>query len=354
MSGLTKWIIRCLFIFFWLGVIYAFLHLPAIYEYVLPQKRIKVLAFADGLNADFFADFEQETGIKVQMNYFENNQELFVKLRESQEAGYDLVMPSDYVIDLLRLEGLIKKIDTSRLNFWSDLYPSLLGHYFDPKNEYTIPYFWGIYGLGYDQDYYGNELPAQTWGLIFDQKLAPHCVGMIDDVRELILLAALYLYGDIKEITLEQLAEIQGLLMKQKEWVRVYSDTRTDYVLIAKTCPVSVVVSSDVSRTMRYYENIKFLLPQEGSFALIDSFAVPATTTKDEYVYAFLNYLYSPKVLQKYIDRFGFFPPRKAVNPPEVNFPYTEPTTELFEKLNFFSTQISAAELNKVWIALKA
>jgi spermidine/putrescine-binding protein len=105
---------------------------------------------------------------------------------------------------------------------------------------------------------------------------------------------------------------------------------------------------------MRYYKNIKFLLPREGSFALIDSFAVPATSNKDEYVYAFLNYLYREDVLQKYIDKFGFFPPRKAVNPPEVNFPYTEPTAELFAKLNFFSTQIPADELNKIWIALKA
>lgn len=354
MNRISRWIIRALFVLFWVGALYLFLHLPAIYEYLLPQKRIKILAYADSLNADFLADFEQETGIKVQINYFENNQELFVKLRESQEAGYDLIMPSDYVVELLIEEGLLKKIDTSRLNFWPDIYPSLLGHSFDPHNEYTVPYFWGIYGLGYDQDYFESELPPDTWGLIFDKKIAPPCVGMIDDVRELILIAGLYLYGDVSQINEEQLKEIKDLLLQQKEWVRVYSDSRTDYVLIAKTCPVSLVVSSDVSRTMRYYDNIKFLLPQEGSFAIIDSCAVPATSNKEEYVYAFLNYLYSPPVLQRYINRFGFFPPREGVQPPKVNFPYTKPTPELFEKLNFFSTKIPASELNKIWIALKA
>lgn len=354
MNTINKWLIRSVFVLLWVGIIYGFLHLPALYEYFVPQKRIKILAFADILNADYLADFEKQTGIEVQVNYFENNQELFVKLRESQEAGYDLIMPSEYVVELLRAEGLLKKIDTKQLTFWPDMYPALLNHNFDPHNEYTVPYFWGIYGLGYDQDYYGVTPPPATWGLIFDPALMPPCIGMIDDVREMILLAGLYLYDDIRNLQSEQLGEIQELLMAQKPWVRAYSDMRTDYVLIAKTCPISVVVSSDIARTMRYYKNIKFLLPEEGSFALIDSFAVPATSNKDEYVYAFLNYLFSPEVLQKYINKFGFFPPTRAVQSPDVNFPYTEPTHELFEKLNFVSTKISDAELNKIWISLKA
>jgi len=354
MKRFARWIVRTSFVLFWLAVIFLFLHVPAITEYFLPQKRIKILAYAGVLSSDYLADFENETGIKVQINYFENNQELFVKLRDSKEAGYDLIMPSDYVVELLRSEGLLKKIDTKKLTFWRNMYPALLGHYFDPKNEYTVPCFWGIYGLGYDQEFFGDTAPPATWGLIFDPKLAPTCVAMIDDARELVSLAALYLYGDVQNLSPDRLVEIQKLLLEQREWVRVYDDMRTDYVLLAKTCPVSVVVSADISRTMRYFDTIKFLLPEEGSFALIDSFAMPATSTKDEYVYAFLNYLYTPEVLQKYIDRFGFFPPMQGVNPPDVNFPYTEPTQELFDKLHFFSTKISAAELNKVWISLKA
>jgi spermidine/putrescine-binding protein len=355
MNKISTWIIRACILFFWIAAIYLFLHLPAIYEYFLPQKRIKVLSYAGVLSSDYLDDFERDTGIKVQINYFENNQELFVKLRESQEAGYDLIMPSDYIVELLREEGLLKKFDKNRLTFLPQIYPALMGHYFDPKNEYTLPIFWGIYGLGYDQDFYGDVTPPATWGLIFDPNLAPLCVGMIDDARELILLAGLYLYGNITDLSVDHLAQIQKLLLEQRAWVQVYNDMRTDYVLVAKTCPVSVVVSADVSRTMRYFENIKFLLPEEGSFALIDSLAMPATSTKDEYVYAFLNYLYAPEVMQKYVNKFGFLPPMHGVKPPEdVTFPYTEPTQELFSKLNFFSTKIPATELNKVWISLKA
>lgn len=355
MNKIAKWIIRSCIIVFWVAALYIFLHLPAIYEYFLPQKRIKILSYAGILNLEYLEEFERETGIKVQISYFENNQELFVKLRESQEAGYDLIMPSDYVVELLRSEGLLKKIDKSRLTFWPQYYPALLGHYFDPHNEYTLPIFWGIYGIGYDQDYFGDETPPATWGLIFDPELAPPSVGMIDDARELVLLAGLYLFGTTQNLTVAHLDAIQNLLMEQRSWVRVYNDMRTDYVLLAKTCQVSVVVSSDISRTMRYFDNIKFLLPHEGSFALIDSFAMPATSTKDEYVYAFLNYLYRPDVMQKYVNRFGFLPCIKGVNPPDdLNFPYLEPTQELFSKLHFFSTKIPAAELNKVWISLKA
>src|SRR5665647_1741768 len=137
MNTINRWIVRCAFAIFWVGIIYGFLHLPALYEYFVPQKRIKILAFADIMNADFLADFESQTGITVQVNYFENNQELFVKLRESKEAGYDLIMPSEYVVELLRSEGLLKKIDTTQLTFWPDIYPALLNHNFDPHNQYT-------------------------------------------------------------------------------------------------------------------------------------------------------------------------------------------------------------------------
>ena len=111
MIKISTWIIRGGILFFWIAAIYLFLHLPAIYEYFLPQKRIKVLSYAGVLSSDYLDDFERDTGIKVQINYFENNQELFVKLRESQEAGYDLIMPSDYIVELLREEGLLKKFD---------------------------------------------------------------------------------------------------------------------------------------------------------------------------------------------------------------------------------------------------
>jgi spermidine/putrescine transport system substrate-binding protein len=91
--------------------------------------------------------FERETGIRLHVSYYETNEELFSKLRATKGEGYDLVIPSDYVVELMIKEGLLQKIDRTKVHAWSELDPKLLSLYFDPHNDYTIPYFWAVYGL---------------------------------------------------------------------------------------------------------------------------------------------------------------------------------------------------------------
>ena len=122
--------------------IYLFLYFPRIIEQLRQQRSINVLVWPSIFGADYLGVFERETGIKVYITYFENYEELFVKLRAGQGKGYDLIMTSDHATDWLLKENLLKKIDKTKMPFWSQLYPALLGHYYDPNNEYTVPYSW--------------------------------------------------------------------------------------------------------------------------------------------------------------------------------------------------------------------
>ncbi|MDP3889197.1 MAG: spermidine/putrescine ABC transporter substrate-binding protein [bacterium] len=335
------------------GAIGLFLYSPRFFNFLRTEKSISIFTWPQIIDTSFLDEFERQTGIKVHIRYFGNNEELLMKL-ELMREGYDLVMPSDFMVPQLIEKGLIKKIDKTKLDFWHTLYPALLGHYFDPNNEYTIPYYWGIYGLGIDRDYFKGKKISKSWSLLFDERLAPPSIVMVDGARELTLIAAYYLFGPIDKLTPQQISLIKQLLQKQKKWVYAYTDLRAEYLVASKTVPVALVLSADIAAVMPYFEHVDFVVPQEGSFWIIDSFALSSTSKKEELVYQFLNYIYRAGVLQKYVDKFGFFPPTTNVQPTFSRGGLSIPSEQVIKKLYFFKNIVPEEVLNEIWIALKA
>lgn len=350
----TRLLFYTLIIFLWCSLIFLFLYVPVLVNMIHKQETLNILVWPQVLDAQYLENFEKETGIKINVTYFEHNDELLAKLKMVKKHNYDLIMPSDYAIQLLIKEKLIKKIDKSKLIFWDQLYTTLLGHYFDPQNEYTIPFYWTPVGLGIDRDYFNGTIPVASWSLIFDEQSAPKHIAVLDDARELPLIAAQYLFGSIKNLDEKKIENIKNLLIKQKQWVELYTDNRPEYVIASKTCPVVMVYGADLVKVMRQFKNIDFLIPKEGGFALIDSFALPTTTKKDKLIYQFLNYLYHPKILSQYVEKFDFFPTIKTITLDEPFKTMAIPTKKRFEKLLFFKSIISEEILNDLWIAVKS
>ena len=336
--------------------IVAFVSLGRVTELFNQGKSINVLVWGQVLDKEFLSEFEQETGIHVNMNYFENNQELFVKLQATDIHDYDLIMPSDWAVELLIQHNLIKKIDHSKINVWDNIYPTLRNLYYDPTNEYSIPYFWSVVGLGVDTAYWQGKMPPATWGLIFDPQIMPKRVGSAEDPRLIILTAAVYLFGHIqKQLTSDQMSKIKQLLIQQKRSVEIYTDSRSEYVLASGVVPVIIALSGDLLKIMKRFNNINFIIPKEGAFALIDSFAITAATKKDDLIYSFLNYIFRPDVVKKYVDKFDFFPAVQIDVEYDDRFEHlTKPTEALFKNINFFKNVVSYQDLNDLLIALKS
>lgn len=342
-------------VFFWLLVIGAFLYAGQFASLFHQGKSINVLVWGQVLDKEFLYDFEKETGIQINMSYFENNEELFVKLQSTDLHDYDLIMPTDWAAELLIKDGLVKKLDRNKIVVWDSLYPALCNLYFDPHNEYTIPYFWSLLGLGVNEAYWGGNKPSPTWGLVFDERIMPKRISMVEDPRALILIAALYLFGQIKQLNKDEIDEIKKLLKKQKSRVEIYTDLRPEYILASGVVPVVVCLSGDLLKMMRRFDAIDFIIPKEGAFAVIDSFAMTATTQKDDLVYSFLNYIFRSDVVKKYVDKFDFFSAVKVdVAYDDRLITLTEPTEALFKNINFFKNVISKEILNDVLLSLKS
>ncbi len=349
----TRLIIRLLIVVGVTVLFFAFLQFPRFIEQFQTQKSINILVWPNVIDAEYFAQFERETGIRVYFSYFENYEELLVKMR-SGSADYDVIIASDYAQRLLINEGVVKQLDHSKLSFFKDLYPSLLNLDSDPENKYSIPFSWETYGIGIDENAFKEGLPEASWKLLFDPAISPSRIGMLDDAREVVSIVALYLFGPKKiKLDADDLQKIKELLISQKNRVVMYTDLRTDYLLVSQSASVVLGLSSDLCGAMRKYKNFKFLIPKEGSFMIIDTLMIPSSTKKDELVYAFLNYLYQPHIIKKYADRYNFFPALKGVASEKDCYLLTS-TKSLFSRLKFFSYDIPEQILRELWIALKS
>src|SRR5271154_1669420 len=160
---------RMMVVIFWVLVLFGFMYSPALIRWFSrSEKSITVFTWPLIIDANYITAFEKETGIKVYISYYESNEELLTKLKTTRGRGYDLVIPSDYAIEQLIKEQLVKKIDMSKLDFIGRINPFLKNNYYDPTNEYSLPYFWSVYGLCIDRDAFGGQLPEASWALIFD------------------------------------------------------------------------------------------------------------------------------------------------------------------------------------------
>lgn len=352
-------LVRIGFVLLVVAGIAGFLYTSHLTRLLGSSRSITILAWPQEIDAAEFVAFEQKTGIKVNVRYFENNEELAVKLA-TEGHGIDVVMPTDYAAEVFIKQGFLKKLDKSKLDFLSTLNPQLTGHYFDPENQYTIPYYWGVYGIGFDKDYCAQKpsiafgAQAPSWGILFDKKYKDAHIAMPDNARYLTLIAAQYLFGSIDNIQVHQLEQIKRFLITQKPLVELYTESRGEYLLASKASALVVLLSADVAKAMRYFEHVDFMIPKEGTFLLIDSFALSAQTHKDELIYQFLNYLYKPEVLQEYVDKFTFFPATTNVTPAFQPEQLQIPTDAQVNKLDSFRNVVPKGVLSAIWIALKS
>jgi spermidine/putrescine transport system substrate-binding protein len=146
-----------------------------------PQTLV-VYNWAEYLPKKVLRQFTQETGIKVRYSTYDSNEAMYAKVKTVKGEGYDVLAPSTYYVDRMRREGLVQKLDKSRLRNLGNLNPRLLNQPYDPDNQYSIPYLWGTTGIAYDAD----KVPpgaltgwAALWDPVYKNKLL-----LLNDMRE--------------------------------------------------------------------------------------------------------------------------------------------------------------------------
>ena len=350
--------LRAGIVIFCIALISIFLYAPYVNQLYVTREHINIYTWAQMFDKKDIEDFETQTNVSVNLIYYDNCEELLTKLEITKGRTCDLLLLADCSIhDLIKM-GLLAKIDKNKLNFWQDLEPKLLNQAYDLENHYAIPYSWDLYGIGVNLEKFDNQIPPNSWGLIFDVALGAHKVGMIEDGLSAVSIAAQYLYQDFDLLNIGQLSRIKELLVQQKQQVESYTALRTDYLLSSGTSPVVATQAACIYRTMQKNSKIKFLIPQEGGFISTENFAIFRCSTKQDLVYSFINFMFQKEVVRNYVNKTKFLPVRKDVLH-EINLDYIGNKELILNNLSlakiaFFTYMVPREEIMRLWMEVKA
>lgn len=151
-----------------------------------PVRQLNIYIWSSYVSPRILRGFEREFHCKINYDLHDSNEALLSKL-QAGNVGYDLVVPSDYMVEILIRQGLLAPINKERLgNVWSNVDRRFLGLPFDPHNDYSVPYAWGTTGLAYRADFVQG--PVESWSVVFDPRFAGHIL-LLDDMREVFAMA---------------------------------------------------------------------------------------------------------------------------------------------------------------------
>lgn len=269
------------------------------------EKVLNIYNWPDYIPDGMLAKFEQETGVKVNYNTFENNEALHAKL-VAGNSGYDIVVPTAGFAKKQIVGGLFQTIDKTRIPNYANLDPKFMGKIagVDPDNKHLIPWGWGFTTVGINKQKVEKalgtaELPANAWDLVFDPKYADKLkscgIAYLDSPSE-ILPVALHYVG--KPAYSEDAADFKAageMLGKVRKDVRLFSSTMIDDIAGGKAC-VFIGWSGDINiaagrvKETGGKDEIVPLLPSTGGLVFIDTMAIPTDAKHLNNAYAFIDF----------------------------------------------------------------
>lgn len=356
----TSLYFRVLIFSMWFFVIVGFLYLPHLYDYFFPNTDVlNVVSFTNLITPETLDRFEKQTGLKVRLTHVDNDDELLAKLMLNKRHGYDMVIAFDYAIKTLKKEKLLQPIDKKLIPHFSDIDPMLLNRYYDRGNEYSIPYSWLLYGIGYNNTYF--KTPPHSWDVVFKNPATmnkQYKICMLNEMREAIFLAAHYLFKKTGALTKKEIDSVEKLLIAQKQWVETYASDKLDYLLIADIVPIAITPSSYMMRVFKERDDFSFVVPSSGTVMAIENCAIPISSQKKENVHKFINFLLSDEIMALNCNEYGLYPATKTVSRfldarlfDRLGFP---PSKDILQRSSLIQTTSSLKWLEDLWIAIKA
>lgn len=242
---------------------------------------------------NILSDFEKKFGCRVVMDTFESNEQMYIKIANGDV--YDVIDPSDYMIERCKQEGLLQPLDKSKIPNLSELEPGVLAAMdFDPNQEYAVPYFWGTVGLIYDKTVVDEaDLKAEGFGILKDQKYKGN-IYLYDSERDMMMVALKYLGYSMNTESEKELNEAYDFLHEIVTTMdpEIVTDEIIDAMAQGRKA-IGIMYSGDAVYAMSENENMGFYMPETGTNVWIDCMVIPKNAENVELAHEFINYVCS-------------------------------------------------------------
>jgi spermidine/putrescine transport system substrate-binding protein len=324
--------------------------------------EIFLYTWVEYIDPDIKTQFETECGVKVTETNFDSNETLLATL-QAGGADYDIVVPSDYMVQILIDEGMLQELDYNVITNIQHMEPLNVNQYFDPDQKYTVPWFWGTSGFAVDT----NEVTDVTdsWSMMFVDENSPYCgkISMLDDERETIGAALMYLGYSINDTDPAHLEEAKNLLIEQSKCVKAYDSQTNDDLIISGETVLSHIWTGDAILAglpdSGGREGIAYVIPSEGCTIWQDNMAIPVGAPNAYTAMVFMNYTQFPEIAAQNAEWVGYATPNKAakefIDPEMLANEGIYPSAEVAESLQWIEDVGPALELyDRIWTEFKA
>lgn len=258
---------------------------------VLPYagQTLHVYNWGEYTGENILREFEEKTGAKVVMENFDSNEQMYIKVANGE--SYDILVPSDYMIQRLIQEGYLQKLDHSKLDCLDKLCEDVVGLPYDPGNEYSIPYFWGSVGIVYDKTKVNLEdLEREGFDIFKDQKYKGQ-IYLYDSERDSFMMA-------LKALGYSMNTENEGELQAAYEWLvecvqtmdpEIVTDEIIDNMAQGRKA-LGLIYSGDATYVMSENEDMGYYLPESGTNLWSDAMVIPANAKNPDLAHEFINF----------------------------------------------------------------
>ncbi|MBW7984000.1 spermidine/putrescine ABC transporter substrate-binding protein PotD [Enterobacillus tribolii] len=264
--------------------------------------------------------FTKETGIKVIYSTYESNETMYAKLKTYKEGAYDLVVPSTYFIAKMSKEGMIQKIDKSKLSHFKDLDPSLLHKPFDPNNDYSIPYIWGATAIGINSEAIDPK-SVTSWADLWKPEYKGQLL-LTDDAREVFQMALLKLGLSGNTTDPKEIEAAYHELQKLMPNVLAFNSDNPANPFMEGEINLGMIWNGSAFVAREAGTPIEVIWPKEGGIFWMDSLAIPANARNVEGAMKLIDFLLRPEIAEQVARTIGYPTPnleaRKRL-PPEIS-----------------------------------
>lgn len=294
--------------------------------------------------------FEEETGIKIVYSNFDTDETMLEKVSMAKGGDYDVVIADDYILEKIVQEGLAEKLDKEKLSNFENINPLYQGQFYDPTDEYTVPYGAGIPLIVYDPD--EVDLEIKGYNDLWDESLEDS-VALTANYRVINGITNLALGKSMNEEDVDSIKETGEKLLELAPNVRMIQDDNTQDALLNGEASVAFLYTSQVTSVLAENPDLEVVYPEEGlGFGIMGMF-IPSEAPNKDGAYQFVNYILQPEVAAQCFDFIGYYCTTKAADDlvnPDLVVPDSVTKGEIVQNVSAEADE----QYNKNWTEFKA
>jgi len=323
------------------------------------SDTLKIYNVGEYIDTMIISDFEHEYGVKIVYEVFDSNEMMYTKLQSGD--SYDILVPSDYMIQRLISEGALQQLDLSLIPNIENLTDEVKNLPFDPDNTYSVPYFWGSVGIVYNKNVIDEADLEAGWELLRNPKYAGK-LYMYDSERDAFMVAFKALGYSMNTQSEAEIQAAYEWLMEQRQTMEpVYVADEVIDGMINGNKDMAVVYSGDAATILMENEEMGFFMPEEGTNMWVDCMVIPANAANPKLAHEFINYLLDYDIAYTNSEWVGYTSPHKEVLTDlssmggyfEGNEAYVPRQGYELDEV-FEDNQVLKERLTQLWIKVKA